>query len=153
MLQPSVLFDKGTAFYVNDYSDKIRQAVVGLNLEFIDTVASHAVTVKGTLYKKGLYILLGKTEEEFEVGKIELVIVHHGSVSFISEKYLFVKLSGIRVYCVLGTAQEQFVCVRHEDLLDYYPLPHSIFIFRLYGCLLNTFNLFCELVLARNKIM
>ncbi len=153
MFQPSVLFDKGTAFYVNDYSDKIRQAVVGLNLEFIDTVASHAVTVKGTSYKKGLYILLGKTEEEFEVGKIELVIVHHGSVSFISEKYLFVKLSNIGVYCVLGSAQVQFVCVRHEDLLDYYPLPHSIFILHLYGCLLNTFNLFCELVLARNKIM
>ncbi len=64
MLQPNVLFDKGTAFYVNDYSDKIRQAVVGLNLEFIDIVATPAVTVKGTSYKKGLYILLGKTEEE-----------------------------------------------------------------------------------------
>nr|XP_023659190.1 uncharacterized protein LOC111839475 [Paramormyrops kingsleyae]XP_023659191.1 uncharacterized protein LOC111839475 [Paramormyrops kingsleyae] len=123
MFQPSVLFDKGTAFYVNDYSDKIRKAVVGLNLEFIDTVASHVVTVKGTSYKKGMYILLGKTEEELEVGKIELVIVHHGSVFFISEKYLFVKLSDIGVYCVLGTAQEEFVCVRHEDLLDYYPLP------------------------------
>ncbi len=32
MFQPSVLFDEGTAFYVNDCSDKIRQAVVGLNL-------------------------------------------------------------------------------------------------------------------------
>lgn len=74
---------------------------------FKDTVASHAVTAKGTSYKKGMYILLGKTEEELEVGKIELVIVHHGSVSFISEKYLFVKLSDIGVYCILGPAQEQ----------------------------------------------
>lgn len=56
------------------------------------------MTVKGTLYKKDMYILLGKTEEELEVGKIKLVIVHHGSVSFISEKYLFVKLSDIGVY-------------------------------------------------------
>lgn len=54
-----------------------------------------------------MYILLGKTEEELQVGKIELVIVHHGSVSFISEKYLFVKLSNIGVYCLLGPAQEQ----------------------------------------------
>ncbi len=43
------------------------------------------VTVKGTPYKKDVYIFGGKTEEELEVSKIELVIVHHGSVSFISE--------------------------------------------------------------------
>lgn len=90
-----------------------------------DTVTSHTVTVKGTSYKKGMFILLGKTEDELEVGKIELVIVHHGSVSFVSEEYCFVKLRDTGVYSVLGTPQEQFVCMRHVDLLDYYPLPAS----------------------------
>ena len=76
---------------------------IGLHLESKDTVASHTVTVKGTSYKRGMFILLGKAEEELEVGKIELVIVHQGSVSFVSEKYSFLKLRDIGVYCVLGT--------------------------------------------------
>ncbi|CAM4664412.1 unnamed protein product [Leuciscus chuanchicus] len=66
MFQPTVLLDKEMTFYVNDYSDKIREAVVGLYFESKDTVASHTVTVKGTSYKKGMFILLGKTEEELE---------------------------------------------------------------------------------------
>ena len=81
-----MLLDKEMTFYVNDYSDKIREVVVGLHFESKDTVTSHTVTVKGTLYKKGMFILPGKTEEQLEVGKIELVIVHQGSVSFVSEK-------------------------------------------------------------------
>lgn len=109
MFQPSVLFDKGTAFYVNDYSEKNQRGCCWFEFGILNIqYRNSTVTVKDTSYKKGMSILLGKTEEELEVGKIELVIVHHGSVSLISEKYLFVKLSDIGVYCILGPAQEQF---------------------------------------------
>lgn len=59
MFQPSVLFDKGTAFYVNDYSDNIREAVVGLNLEFKDTVASCGDS-EGHFIQKGHVYLVGE---------------------------------------------------------------------------------------------
>lgn len=47
----------------------------------------------------------------------------HKRDDFVSEKHTSVKLSDIGVYCDLGVAQEHYVCIKDEDLLDYYPLP------------------------------
>ena len=41
IFQSSVLLDKEKTFYSNEYSGKIREAVVGLHFESKDTVASH----------------------------------------------------------------------------------------------------------------
>lgn len=65
----SVLLDKEMTFYVNDYSDKIREAVVGLHFESKDTVASHTVTVKGTSYKKGILFCWGKLKKSWRLAR------------------------------------------------------------------------------------
>ncbi|KAI9517794.1 hypothetical protein NQZ68_000963 [Dissostichus eleginoides] len=70
-----------------------------------------------------MFILLGNSDEGLHMGKIMLVIVAHNSVHFVSEKHTSVKLSDIGVHCDLGVTQEDYVCIKHEDLLDYYPLP------------------------------
>ena len=67
-----------------------------------------------------MYILLENSDEGLLMGKIMLVIIHN-SVHFVSEKHTFVKLSDTGVYCDLGVSQDNYVCIKQEDLLDYYP--------------------------------
>lgn len=123
LFPPLIQVEKGTDFYVDDYNDKIRASVASCQFESQSAVACNNVTVKGTDYRKGMFILLGNSDEGLHMGKIMLVIVAHNSVHFVSEKHTSVKLSDIGVYCDLGVAQEDYVCIKHEDLLDYYPLP------------------------------
>ena len=42
-------------------------------------------------------------------------------VFFVSEKHTFVKLNDTGVYCDLGVAQDNYVCIKQEDLLDLFP--------------------------------
>ncbi|XDV38318.1 hypothetical protein PO909_007759 [Leuciscus waleckii] len=70
-------------------------------------------------------VLLESNDGELSVGKINLIIALNESVQFVTQKHIFVKLSDMGVYCELGTAQEDYVCVEQKDLLDYYPLPPS----------------------------
>lgn len=132
LFPPAMQVEKGTEFYVNDYNDMIRASVASFNFESQSAVACNSVTVKGTVYKKGMFILFGNRDEELYFGKINLVIVLHESVYFVTKKHTFVKLRDMGIYCELGVAQEDYVCIKHEDLLDYYPLPA----YKVYGLLL-----------------
>ena len=123
LFPPAIQVERGTEFYVNDYNDMIRASVASFNFESESSVACNSVTVKGTVYRKGMFVLLGNSDEELYFGKINLVIVHHDSVYFVTKKHTFVKLTDVGIYCELGVAKEDYVCIKHEDLLDYYPLP------------------------------
>ena len=108
---------------MNDYNDRIRASVASYELESQSAVACNSVTVKGTVYKKGMFVLLENKDEELYVGKINLVIVYQDSVHFVTEKYTFPKLIDMGIYCELGAASDDYVCIKHKDLLDYHPLP------------------------------
>lgn len=119
----AVHVERGTEFYASDYNDKIRASVAGQDFESQSAIACNEVTVKGTVYRKGMCVLLKSTDEELSVGKINLIIVLNESVQFVTQKHTFVKMSDMGVYCELGVANEDYVCVKQDDLLDYYPLP------------------------------
>lgn len=123
MFPPVVQIQKGVEFYIDDYSDRIREAVASYNFDSQSTVACNEITVKGTLYRKGMFVLLEKHDDELYAGRIILVVVVHESVYFVAEKHTFAKLRDIGVYCELGVAQDDYLCVNQEHLLDYYPLP------------------------------
>lgn len=123
LFPPHIQVEKGTEFYVNDYNDRIRASVASYEFESQSAVACNNVTVKGTVYRKGMFVLLGNNDEELYVGKINLIIVLHDSVHFVTEKHTFRKLRDMGIYCELGAAREDYVCIKHEDLLDYHPLP------------------------------
>ncbi|KAK0144953.1 hypothetical protein N1851_016149 [Merluccius polli] len=123
LFPPPVQIEKGTEFYMCDYNDKIRASVASCEFESQSAVACNSVKVKGTVYKKGMFVLLGHNAEELYFGKINLAIVLQDSVHFVTEKHTFVKLTDMGIYCQLGEAQEDYVCIKHEHLLDYYPLP------------------------------
>ena len=122
LFPPLVQAEKGTDFHVDDYNDRIRASVASCPFQSQSAVACNYVTVKGTDYRRGMYILLENSDEGLLMGKIMLVIAVHNSVYFVSEKHTFVKLCDTGVYCDLGVAQDNYVCIKQEDLLDYYPL-------------------------------
>lgn len=80
LFPPALQVEKGTEFYVNAYNDRIRASVASYKFESQSAVACNSVTVIGTVYRKGMFILLGNSDEELYVGKINLVIVLHDSV-------------------------------------------------------------------------
>ena len=88
-------------------------------------IASHKCSLEllQALYKKGMFVFLANNDEELYVGKINLVIVHHNSVHFVTEKHTVVKLIDMGIHCELGEAQEDYVCIKHNDWLDYHPHP------------------------------
>jgi len=69
-----------------------------------------------------MYILLENSDEGHLMGKIMLVNVVHNLVYFVSEKHTFVKLCDTGVYCDLGVGQDNYACIKQEDIQDYYPL-------------------------------
>lgn len=118
---------KEAIFFVQDYSDKIQESVASLSFQPASTVAAHEVTVKGTLFKKNMCVILEKNDEGLVFGRIKLIKIHNATaVYFVTEKCQSVCLVDQGVYCL--TESTCFVCTEHSRLLDYYPLPeYSMF--------------------------
>lgn len=117
--------ENGTDFFSDDYNERIRESVASLNFQSENTVAAHKVTFKGTTYKKDMFVVTGKHDEGLVFGRIKLILVLNDSVvHFITENYMAVRLVDQGVHCLNSTPQETFfLCIKQENLLDYYPLP------------------------------
>ncbi|KAF7640992.1 hypothetical protein LDENG_00001030, partial [Lucifuga dentata] len=98
---PSVVVERSTDFYVNDYNDTIKQSVAHLSLLPGDTVSAHEVQVKGTLYKKNMCVVLEQNDEGLVFGKIKLILVTKNTlVYFVTEKCQSVRLVDQGVHCL-----------------------------------------------------
>uniref|UniRef100_A0A3P8S3X7 Uncharacterized protein n=1 Tax=Amphiprion percula TaxID=161767 RepID=A0A3P8S3X7_AMPPE len=123
---PAVVVEKGTEFYLEDYNNNIRESVAHHTFEPENTLIAREVIVKGTKYKKNMFIMIDNGEEGLTLGKIKVILIHRDSaVYFITEKHLAVRLLDIGVHC-LTLSQKRYCCVNQENLLDYYPLPEYI---------------------------
>lgn len=122
---PCVVVERGTDFFVNDYNDKIQESVAHLSFQPSNTVAAHAVSIKGTNYKMNMCVVQGKDDEGLVFGKIKLILIQNNSVYFITEKLQSVCLVDQGVHCLKTNPEHttQYFCIDQEELLDYYPLP------------------------------
>lgn len=69
-----------------------------------------------------MFDLIGDCDDGLVAGTIKLVLVHQGSfVHFVIQEYQAVLVPNMGVYSFAAT--ERMCCVKHENLLDYYPLP------------------------------
>ncbi len=119
----NVMAERGTEFHVDDYNDDIRGSVACLNFQPGNTVASNEVTVKGTLYKKNMHVVLQNNDEGIVFGKIQLILVYDNSnVYFVTKKCQSFCLIDQGVHC-LTTQDKGYLCINQDSLLDYYPLP------------------------------
>lgn len=119
----NVVAERGIEFHVNDYNDDIRGSVACLNFQPGNTVARNEVTVKRTLYKKNMHVVLQKNDEGIVFGNIQLITVHDNcNVYFVTKKSQSFCLLDQGVHCL--TPQDQgYLCINQDSLLDYYPLP------------------------------
>lgn len=82
------------------------------------------VTIKGTLYRKGHYVVLSKCEQGLSLGEIQFIILNSCTQAYFLVKEFTAQLSQeLQVYTVLYTSPcSSFQCIESSKLLDYYPL-------------------------------
>ncbi len=124
LFPPVIQVEKGTEFYPGDYNESIKVATAPFNFTHDTTVATNAVIVKGTKYKKGMHDVLGQDDEGPHMGEIKLILIHCSDfVYFVVGRQQAVELPDLGVHSLTEEVQESnFTCVKQEDLLDYYPL-------------------------------
>jgi hypothetical protein len=107
------------------FSDSICTAVCQCYKLSDSLQCSSAVTVNGTLYHKGAYVVLGRDESQPIFGSIILCVLDdHGKCSLIVAECKSVKNPNLGLYVMLDNAeQESFKCILIEELYDYCPLP------------------------------
>lgn len=115
----SCTFDAGL------YSEKIKQAVSEFDFSENNTIASIEVEYKGTIYKKG-HFLVSKNDETMEFGELLIVLVKNDTeVYFVmtvhkadyhSEYHLF----SVKKCCAM------LLCLKISDLVDFYPLTSYV---------------------------
>lgn len=122
MFPPLINIHRGAEFHCDDYNADIQNAVSELTFSPRNTIVTNDVTVKGTQYRKGLYVVLGTDEDVLLVGEIKLALIRASEVYLVLRRRQAVLHMGVYLLDDLEQ-RSQFVCVRHEELLDYYPLP------------------------------
>lgn len=108
-------------FYPDLYSDAIKHAVKEFRFSEHNTSVSTEIHYKGTLYKKG-HFLLSKNEESVEFGELVIILIQHDTtVYFVMDTHEADYHSEYHLYSV--TKQNtRLLCLNINDLVDFYPL-------------------------------
>ena len=122
LFPPTVTLHKGVEFYVESRSEEIKRALVSFNFRPDNTLVSYSVTVKGTNYKKGLYLVLHRDDSGLVFGEImEVLVQNEIEVFFIVKAFQSVFQFGLNVHCLDKSGEIE--CCKFDSLIDYYPLP------------------------------
>ncbi|KAG1672406.1 Zinc finger protein ZXDC [Nymphon striatum] len=78
----------------------------------------------GTTYKKGNFLITGKEDDMIVFGEILYIIKckNQMEIYFLLRAHQSVYDDALHVYSVSCKNREAYICLKHEDLLDYYPL-------------------------------
>lgn len=107
-------------FYVALYSGVIQDAVRDFGFTETDTQVAVEMSYKGTLYKKGQFLVIGKDSVNFvELG---IILLRNERIYFVVSKYRTVFLPHFHMYSI-KKEQEEMCCLNIYDLADFYPLP------------------------------
>lgn len=121
---PSILqVGQANEFDAQMYNAAIQEAVRFRGLTKDNTIETSTVTYKGTLYKKGMSVVLDVNDSGYVLGKIVLILVKQDKVYFVSDKHQSVPVLDLGVHCLQYDLETQYVCVCADSLADYYPLP------------------------------
>jgi len=115
MGQPSTFDDKL-------YQIGIQRAVSLKGLRPEHTIETPSVTFKGTLYKRGMTVVVDQNDTGYLLGKILLILVNEATVHFVVQQYQSVPVVDLGVYCLQSNSEAHYQCLTVEKLVDYYPL-------------------------------
>lgn len=124
LFPPVIQVGRGNEFYTSDYNDNIKAATSAFSFTHESTVAANEVIYKGTKYKRNMYVVLNQDEKGLHIGEIQLILIHcNESVFFVVRRQQAVKLVDMGVHCIVEKVEDSnYLCVKQENLLDYYPL-------------------------------
>ena len=121
LFPPVLQVGQASEFDFQMYNPAIKEAVRGVQKQF--TMETISATYKGTVYRKGMAVILGCTDSEYEVGKIALLLVSQGMLYFVCEKLRAVSALDLGIHIICKDTECCYVCVSVDNLADYYPLP------------------------------
>lgn len=120
--QNAVEVKKSIPLMLETYNVAIQSAMKTCQL-LENAEVSMEVTIKGTLYKKGKYVVLGKGEHGLLFGEIHFMIVTSSQVYFMVQEQQSEFSELLHVYILHeSTLNSPYKCVEHNTLSDYYPL-------------------------------
>jgi len=86
------------------------------------TIETPSVTFKGTLYKRGMTVVVDQNDTGYLFGKILLILINESNVHFVVQQYQSVPVVDLGVYCLQSNSEAQYTCLTIDKLADYYPL-------------------------------
>lgn len=118
----SVDADAGTDYDPNIFSANIQKAVEDFHFTAENTCVYNMLSIKGTLYKNGQYVICKKLENDLKLGKILMIFVKNNLVILAISLQEAILCSKTGCYILNKTSSSQIISIKNEDLLDYYPL-------------------------------
>jgi hypothetical protein len=126
VIKNKIQFDTALEFDQADYCLEVQGAVSFLDLSRNESFVSQSVTVKGTEYRKGLFVPVDSNETGLVFGRIIIILVmkHVEEVYLVVERFQSSRLIDLGVHCIDSINENKSVqCISVDKLLDYYPLP------------------------------
>ena len=118
-----VIVKKGALFHQTLYATNIQTAVHHLNVGTKQYVVTDEVSVFGTRYKKGMYLMARTGETDWTFGKMLFSLVFEEEVNFVVRLCESCYLADYGIYEVRNVdIASSVVCVTYSNLVDYYPL-------------------------------
>lgn len=124
LFQPTLqIVGKANDFEMVLYNEGIQSAMRLNGFSQENTIETSSVNYKGTLYWKGLTLIVDQNVCGFVFGRIVLMLIHQSKLHFIVELCQSIPLMDLGVHCLQFNADSQYTSISAECLSDYYPLP------------------------------
>lgn len=88
-----------TKFEDQLYQTDLQKAVRLKGLCREDAFETQSITFRGTLYKRGMTVVVDQNDMDYKVGKIVLLLINQSYVHFVVEHYHAVAVVDLGVYC------------------------------------------------------
>lgn len=121
VFRDDVCADRAMEFDIHMFATNVQEALASIGFCEAETMVSNMVTYKGTLYKKGMILVHGVSEDALEFGKIMCIVIHlREKVYFVVQKCQSCVLAHLGLYCI--SEDNDVACICSDSLLDYHPL-------------------------------
>ncbi len=122
LFPPTLQMGQPSKFDDQLYQIGIQRAVSLKGLHPEHTIETPSVTFKGTLYKRGMTVVVDQNDTGYLFGKILLILINESDVHFVVQQYQSVPVVDLGVYCLQSSSEAQYQCLTVDKLADYYPL-------------------------------
>lgn len=122
LFPPTLTIGSASKFDDQLYQTGIQRAVSIQGLLPENTIETPFATFKGTLYKRGMTVVVDQMDTGYLFGKIVLILINESNVHLVVEECQAVPVVDLGLYCIQHSAEGKYKCLTVDELADYYPL-------------------------------